>query len=461
MPIRTNFKDKKTFHKELLNSVNKLLENHEKIDIALTEKLYPIEKDNYQFIARLLKTDFKNRTEHMFMSLLFKDIYRTEILSAKAGQISFIFALHFIRNLLKSQINLDNETELFKEWENVLNKFKTNIENISCIANEKDIYELIENICQDKTLTDVCWQALQSAGLEGKIFIENTKNECFIVESKDGYSFDLKPYNFFLTNNLWQSKECKALVVDGFVENISEMDQLLNSAHEHGQPLVIVAHGFSEEVVATLYTNFQRKTLNVIPLRVKTDVNNINVINDISVVCGMEPISSLKGQLLTFVKWEDLPVVNKISVTQNKTNFDNSRAVSNQIIMLLEKRQDNHIIEDIQDLLDSRIKNLTANSVIINLPNMSTIKLDEHRVKLDNCLRQTKTILNYGLLPTDKLNDLVEKTESNLEKVLYKSFSDVLVKEKYPLLSVYLAAHITGKTLLMILSSAGRVEFDY
>lgn len=463
MQIRTKFKDKKIFHKELLQTVNKLLDVYENIDVALTEKLYPVEKDQYHFISRILKTEFKNRTEHMFLSLLFKDIYKTEVLSAKSGQISFLFALHFIKNLLKSDIVLDNDLEVFKEWETAIELFKEKLQTISSVPTPDDLKEIISSICQDKILSDVCWHALEASGLEGKIFIENSKNESYIVEAKDGYSFNLKPYSFFLTNNLWQSKEVKTLVVDGFVESISEIDSLVNAAYETKQPMVIISHGFAEEVISTLYLNFQKKNLNIIPIRVRTDLNNINIINDISVVCGTEPISFLKGQLLTFVKWEDLPVVNKFVVTGDKTTIENAKtrgAVSNQIRSLMEKREDKHIIDDIQDLIDVRIKNLTANSIIINLPNMSSIKIDEHRVKLDNAFRQIKTVLNFGFINVTDLQNSLQNPTTSLERVLYTSIKETITKNKYPLLSTFLATSITGRTVLMLLSSAGRVEFD-
>lgn len=464
MQTRTKFKDNKTFHKELLELVNDLLHKYENINVALTEKLYPVEKDQYQFIVRLLKSDKNNRTAHAFLSLLFKDIYRTEILSAKSGQISFLFALQFIKNLLKSDISLNNEQVLFNEWEIAIANIKNKLESVSVIPTQSDLKEIINTTCQDEILSEVCWNAINISGLEGKIFIENTKNENYIVETKDGYSFDLKPYNFFLNNNIWQAKEVKALIVDGFVESVSEIDQIINAAYETKQPMIMVSQGYSEEVVSTLFVNYQRKNINILPIRVKTDLESLNIINDISVVCGTESISSLKGQLLTFVKWDDLPIVSKVIVTPNKTTIENAKtraAVSNQIKMLMEKREEKHIIEDVQDLLDKRIKNLTANSVIINLPNNSTVKLDEQRVKLDNAFRQIKTVLNYGYIKSEDFKDALINPNSTLEKVLHKTLLETLKKEKYPLLSTYLATMVTGKTILMILSAAGRVEFDF
>lgn len=463
MQTKTKFKDKKIFHKELLELINNLIDTYEKIETALTESLYSVEKDQYHFITRLLKTDKKNRTAHVFLSLLFKDIYKTELLSAKSGHISFLFALHFIKNILKSDLVVDNEYTLFSDFEKVINKFKTNLELISVVPTEDDLKEVISLSCQDEFLTEICWNALKISGLEGKIFIENSKNETCIIESKHGYSFNLKPYSFFLNNNTWQGKEVKVMTVDGFIENVSEIDNIIKSAYETKQPLVIVSQGFSEEVVSTFYINYQKNNLNIIPIRTKTDLNSLNIINDISVVCGCEPISSFNGQLLTFVKFDNLPTVDKIIINGEKITIENARTranVSNQIRMLMEKRLDSHIIEDVQDLFDKRIKNLTSNSVIINLPNLSVSKTDEQRVKIDNAFRQIKTVLNYGFIKNDDLKKVLNINETKLEKIVSKTINQILTKEKYPLLSTYLSVAITGKTVLMLLSAAGRVELD-
>lgn len=464
MQIKTKFSDKGTFHKELLNLINSLLDTYNSIDTVLTEKLYPVKNDQYHFIVRLLKTDERNRTAFAFLSLLFKDIYKTEVLSAKSGQVTFLFALNFVKNVLRSNLALDNERKLFTDWENAIVKLKTKLESISSSATEEQIKNIVFEVCDNDVLSNVCWEALKLSGLEGKIFIENTKNEKYVIETKNGYSFNLKPYSFFLENNLWQHNDVKVLVVDGFVENISEIDQIINAAFETKNPVVIVSQGFSEEVVSTLYVNFQRKTLNVIPVRVMPDLNSINLIGDVSIVCGADPISSLKGQMLTFVKWDDLPTVEKISITSAKTTIEHSKtraAVSNQIRMLMQKRDDKHVIEDIQDLLDERIKNLTSNSVIINLPNSSTVETDTTRVKLDNALRQVKTVLNYGCVDMSKLDGVLAESENLLEKILFATIKETLEKKNYPLLSAYLPAFITGKTMLMMLSAAGRVELDF
>jgi chaperonin GroEL (HSP60 family) len=264
---------------------------------------------------------------------------------------------------------------------------------------------------------------------------------------------------------IWDRANCQVLVVDGFVEKVSEIDQILNAAFETKQPLVIVAHGFSEEVVSTLYLNRQKNLIDVIPLRVKQDVNNLNVINDIGISCGRDPISSLKGQMLVYVKPEDLPVVDRVRVTEQNTTIENPkshRAVESQINMLLAKREDNRLVEDIQNIIDARIKSLIPNSVLLYLPEMSSLKNDTYRTRLDNAFRACKTLLNYGVLDgrTD-FKDGMPISDNHLEKVIFDIVDKFMVDfDFFPTLSLFIGPLVVGKSILMLLSTAGLVEID-
>ena len=478
--MKTNYIHPKEYKEQIATVIKDLSSTYSKSEILLNEQLYPIDKDSYHFIARLLKSGSDERIKRSICSLLFKDVYRAEILSGGGGEIAFIFAMDFAAKLLSSDIDLSNQTRVQKQLDAGLAKLKNFVESSSEPMTETEFKRSLVQSAQDETIATICHEAIKLAGFEGKIFVENSKQSNYSIEMKEGYSFDLQPYNFFLENNSWERKECKVLVVDGFVEAISEIDQLLMKAHDYKQPMAIIAHGFSEEVVATLVTNKNRGALDVSPIRVKPDLNSLNLINDIGIVCGQDPISSLKGQLLTFCRWEDLPTIDKIIVTQNKTSIENQKttnAVLSQVNMLLEKRIDNQLVEDVQEILENRIKNLSSNSVTIYLPNMNSIQNDATRVKIDVTLRQAKTLLNYGnfleWLFYDEINynpvvvgmedykDKIPAAENDIENCLFKTLSTMsLGNKQYSPLSYYVGILLANKTIMMLICSGGFVGLE-
>lgn len=482
---KTNFKSQEAFQREAQEVCETLFSQYNNHDVTLTDYLVPINAEGYHFITQLLKPPYSSKTKETICKLLYENIYKAELLSAGAGEMVFVATVYLIKEYLNYGIQLPPEMELKNHIDKSLEKLYYIIEESIKPSNQESIIKLIDVVCSDDLmLSQAIYEALNLSGLEGKIFLENGKQSNYVIELKEGYSFALKPYKFFLKNGSWEEKSCKVLVADGFVESVSEIDQVLMAAHDKNQPLALISQGFSEEVVATLYTNFQKKKLNVIPLRLLSDINNLNVINDIGIVCGMDPISSLKGELLTFVKFDDLPVVEKISVTEKVTSIENSSTrneVFSQIKQLLTKREHNKLVEDVQNILDNRIKSLSPNSVVIHLPEMSSIKLDAYRIKIDIALRYCKAALNYGLineyyfielLSQDKLrgnnkyvskistiasNEFEKEYFETIENIMYFSKNLQLLKST-PTTCFYIGMTLGTKLAFMILNSAGVIQ---
>lgn len=465
MEKHNTFTTKEKFQKELLDIIDSSTDTYSRIEKLMSTELYPVNKDSYHLITRLLKP--QTRAEHTLFSLLYQNIYRSETMSGGSAKIAYLFALKFLRKLIQHRDELpSSEQKLSRLFEQAWEKFRASAQDKSIRATEEDLQKQIAIACDyDKDLSTSIWEAMKLAGLEGKIFVENGKQPNYIVELKEGYSFKLNPFKFMLQNRVWDRREVKILIVDGLVEKVSEIDQLLLKAMELKQPLVILAHGFSEEVAATCKTNNDKGNFDVMPIRMPHDLNSINIVNDISVVCNTSPITHLHGQLLSCVTWDDVPVISRIKVEETTTTIENPKSrplVSNHIRYLVSKRQSRDTVEDIRNLLDERMRCLVSHSVVIHLPNVDSIKTDAYRVKIDIALRNCKTMLNYGSI---SLNEVVEDYQYKREKgnLVEHCFYDTLRQvqdeiNQVPTLSAVLGLLLAGKTCMMLIAASGYVE---
>lgn len=462
MEVKTTFRNREQFGMQLGKAITNFEQIYSKSDLVLSEKLYPMKRESYHFIGQMLKKLSKaTRTEQAVATEIFKAVYQAEVSSAGAGNIAFLFAVEFARNLHRSAIQLKNETELMNAYRVYMERFREQLSKHSKIATPDDVQSVIQKSCEDALLAEVIWQAVQLGGLEGRIFVENGRQENYLVELKEGYTFHLKPFSWMLENNHWERSECKVLVIDGLVEKVSELDQVLSKAFELKQPLALVALGFSEEVVATLKANMDRGLLDIQPIRVPSDLESLNITNDIAITAGTLPISSMKGDLITFVKWEEIPTVDKVRLTADKMVIENSRtraAVSEQIKGLLEKRQENYLYEDLQLIFDKRIRSLVSSAVSIFLPDMTAAKNDAQRVQIDISLRQCKTILNYGTTDFYSAADATPAQE-DLDKIIYKSLKAINLPDRCPpTLSAVMGCMLAGRAVLQLYTAAGFVE---
>lgn len=458
----TTFRDRMAFVAELQQANSKMKELLGKIKIALSEQGYPLKKDTYHFVTKVLEPE--TRVERTLFMLLFHAAYQSELISSGSAYLTIRFANEFIEKLLKSPSVLEsNEVELIHQFEELLDIYRNKVCSVSEIITDFAMKKEIARCCEDDTLASAIWEALSVSGLEGKIHVEDGILPNYVVEQKSGYYFDvIKPFRFMLPQSgYWEVANPKVMLVDGVIERVSEIDKILNGAMATKIPLLLIASGFSEEVISTIKMNVDYKKFDIMPVRLTTELDSLNVINDIAVTCGSDVISTLKGQMICFTEFDSLPVVEKIRLTSKELCVENAktrRAVSEHLRMLLEKRRSNETITDISDLIDKRIQGLISASVVLRLPNMTATKRDNTKVKIDICLRNVKTLLNHGSTNFKKIT-LPPETNNPLSNAFWAAFKAVSEEvQELPTLSSYAGVYFVGKTILSLVTTNGLVE---
>lgn len=195
------------------------------------------------------------------------------------------------------------------------------------------------------------------------------------VKRVSGYKFPLTVPEAFVSATSSSVEKVlrspRTLVIDGFVESVSEIDGVMRSSYESKTPLIIVARGFSPDVINTFGVNFSHGHLCVIPLIVPFDEVGVNQINDIGVILKSDIVSSTKGEIVSARKWEDLGCVEIARV-----NFSSGTLVvvdeslkscvmmQRKAIRDLRKRADS---ESQKDLYDRRLSCLMGEGVVIDL----------------------------------------------------------------------------------------------
>lgn len=462
--VHSFFHEKTFFLTEIQQANNKMKSLLGRIKIALSEQGYPLRKDTYHFLTRVLEPS--NRAERTLFMLLFESAYRSELLSAGSAYLAVRFANEFIQELAKHPGLISrNEVELMAEYEELAGNLNQQVTALSSPVTEEWMQQEIERICEDPILAEAVWQAISVSGLEGKIHVEDGITANYVVEQKSGYYFNaLKPFKFMLPKSgFWEAQNVKVMLVDGILERVSELDKILNGAMQTKIPVLLVSHGFSEEVVATIKANVDYGKFNIMPVRLTPDLESLNVLNDIAVVCGTDVVSTLKGQMVVFTEFDSLPIVEKIRLNSKELTIENAktrRAVSNQLRMLLEKRQMQSNISDLSDLIDRRIQGLISASVTLRLPNMPASKRENTKVKIDGALRSAKTLLNLGKV---NIQDVKSSPASHgsLQKAFWKALKEVQGEiNTVPTLSAYIGIYLVGKTILSMMTTGGLVALE-
>lgn len=468
----------KTFvqKKELLPVVQflsqKLLSEISSADRVMNSQLFPLEKGSYHFISKFLEPHTK--LEKNLFSWLMRTANKTEDFAANASYystVSFFVLLNEWIKYASEDLQTNSQEETLEKFKNAVEELKKILEDSSTIMKEKDIPNLLHKTLNDKTLEVVIHEALNLAGLQGFISVEEGYSDAYSIEMRTGYNFPLPVSKGFLHGNSWEYSDVKVLVVDGVVEKVSELDKILQKNSQTMTPLVFFAQGFSEEVLATLKVNFDKKRLNIVPVKAPPDVETLNLLNDVAIVSGAQTVSTLKGDLLIYVDYDSLPVVESVKCTTEAVLIRNSKtsgAVGNQVRNILEKReQKQREAIDLAALYENRVKNLISHSVILKLPKMTKPEAENTKIKIDICLRTFKANLNYGVVNLKEIDEKLKKLSAQKkDDMFFSGFrkcveflnkNSNIEENEVSLLTVYLGIYFAGMNATQVLASSGIV----
>lgn len=235
-------------------------------------------------------------------------------------------------------------------------------------------------------------QALDLAGLAGRIIVEKSASGVASVELVKGYTFELNPV--WMTNVRFVQP--RVICIDGYVENVSELHHLLQAISETRETCVLFVRGLADDVKQTLRVNFDRGTLKVFPVIVDFDLEGINTMNDLAVVAGTDVVSSLKGDLISSINLSDAVRVDQVDVNNKRIVVINrrNRASVKAHVNGLRKKRSAETLLDVARLIDRRIKSLLPNYVIIRLLDDNNFVVAAQSI--DYALRAVKSLTEYG-----------------------------------------------------------------
>lgn len=196
-----------------------------------------------------------------------------------------------------------------------------------------------------------------------------------LVKSVRGYKFHIQLPELFVTTIGKQSERLfavsKTIVVDGFIESMSEIDGIVQSSYETKTPLVIVARGFSPDVINTLAVNYANGHLASVPIIVPFDELGVNIINDIAVVLKANIVSSTKGELISSRSWDELGSVTGIricfsagTITVLDDSHKDSIAAQRKFLRTQRKEAES---DSLRDLYDKRLSCLMGEGIVVEL----------------------------------------------------------------------------------------------
>jgi len=343
------------FIDDLLSKLIKTIAGHNLISFGKKlEALEPIDSSRVLFESKP-----SNSTQRVLKNALLEMCVSSEHIKPGSSFFSLLsFCYHFkaFRNTPLNDFHLD-----------FINSCKN-----SYRGDTKALANQVNNFNSNSFINQVIKSIIELGSFNSSIAVSTWDGYESKIENKYGARFQAKlPDQFVITTNInqWKGSDVLCVVVDGIIETVSEIHHLLERASEHKKTMCIIARGFKEEVLATLGINFLRGTLSCIPIQLDTGLYTINTLKDIALSAKANMVSSLKGELISSIKYDELHETNFISANCKELIIHNKSSIKgvSTHIRHLRKRIEEEESEAVIKLLEDRISALSPNLISINL----------------------------------------------------------------------------------------------
>jgi len=365
---------------------------------------------------------------------------RSETAAAGSGALCLDLMLRSLPDIVRKQKHQNFILE--EELKSFIDKVTLSVQKLGCRPTGNSVLQHVHDLDIPDICKNILYEAYSLSGKSGVIKVKksNAQQTKLIVQS--GSNFSLNINNKFLEKGgKWENKEVNCVAIDGIIIEVSEIHHLLEMAAESKEPFVIFAREFSPEVYQTILHNFLRKTLNVIPVRVPIDEESLNRLVDIAVVCGIDVISSQKGETISASVCRGIKKVEKISIDSKGVTVYNETSTSRKnhhIKRIIDDKNNKDFLKFSQEvineknaLIDKRLGELFSETISLEI---GQNLLYEHRTiieKIDQALREIKSHTNIGYVNKEKL---IKKLNS--KNFLERHLSEVLVEQEKSLYSV-------------------------
>ena len=275
-----------------------------------------------------------------------------------------------------------------------------------------DDFKKIEDVARvsannDETIGRLIAEAMQKAGQEGVITVDEAKGTETTIEVVEGMQFDrgyISPY--FVTDS--EKMECVMdapfiLLYDKKVSNLKDILSVLEQTAQSGRPLLIIAEDVDQDALATLVVNRLRGSLKICAVKAPGfGDRRKEMLEDIAVLTGGTVISSDKGMQLSTATMQDLGTANKVTVSKENTTIvnrdGNKDAIAARVAQI--KAQIAQTTSDYdREKLQERLAKLAGGVAVLHIGAPSEVEMKEKKDRVDDALSATRAAIAEGIVP--------------------------------------------------------------
>lgn len=286
----------------------------------------------------------------------------------------------------------------------------------------KNIRQDVDNVEKIKSIATVSanWddeigkfigEAVAKVGLNGAVHIKEAKTNTTTLEFIEGMNFN-RGFNgtspYFITDESKLNTEMTSpyiLLYKGELNSFRNLIPLLEQVMKNNAELVIIAHGYSPDVLSSLIANKQNGKIKVAAIKAPFfGDERHNTMNDMAVAYNTVYFDESFGEKpLTQLSLNELGRCDKVIIDNTNSSFFGINVersiIDDHINKLIELKNRQDISDKDISALDERITRLNGYIATLYIGADSEIEFGEKYDRADDARRATKAAIEEGVVP--------------------------------------------------------------
>jgi len=195
----------------------------------------------------------------------------------------------------------------------------------------------------------------------------------------------------------------RLLIIDGSIDDVNKLSDLLKSSYKNGFPLIIMADQFDNTVIGTVIQNKMSGKLRCCLIKNPSfGEDRKETLKDIAMLTNSTVISLDAGDKIEDITMDNLGIVKTIRIKKDSTIFINDEATKENIesrINEIRTQMENTANKRDLEKLQMRLGKLTGGIAIIKVGGDTELEIREKKDRIDDALSATRSALEEGILP--------------------------------------------------------------
>ncbi len=296
----------------------------------------------------------------------------------------------------------------------------------------------------DGEIGDIIADAMDKAGKDGTISVEEAKSMETTLDVVEGMQFDrgyLSPYFVTDAENMEVVLEKPYILIhEKKISSMKDLLPILEKIAQLGKPLLIIAEDIEGEALATLVVNKMRGMLQVAAVKAPGYGDRRKaMLGDIAILTGGKAITEDLGIKLENITLSDLGSAGSVRIDKDNTIIVDGGGETVDIqgrIGQIRKQIEDTTSDYDKEKLQERLAKLAGGVARINVGAATETEMKEKKARVEDALHATRAASEEGIVPgggtallrcENALNDIgLEGDEAVGAEIVRKTLSEPL-----------------------------------